>query len=204
MLLQKLTLTIRRGATNVIPIRVESGVWKYADITAVDRSAPLRITALSHGIPDDWRAAIQNLPLAGDFAAANNPPKDNELRPVAVIDADTVEFNAINGAAFRAYTSGGQLAYRAPLDLTPYVGARMDVKDKIGGVVLMSFALSAGLRLDTATPACWFEPTVEQSLELAAKSYVFDIELLRTDGSVDPICSAESVLTVLPEITTTE
>lgn len=204
MVLQKLNLTIRRGATNVIPIRIESDTWRYANITAVAQSAPWRITALDHGIPDQWRAAVMNLSLAGDFAAQNNPPKDADLRKVAVVDTDTVEFNDINGAAFRAYTSGGQLAWREPLDLTPYNGARMDVRDKVGGTLLASFVLGAGLSLDTATPAGWFEPTVEQSLLLPAKTYVFDIELLRTGGGVDPICSAESTLTVLPEITTTE
>ena len=203
-MLQKLNITIRRGATNVIPIRIESETWKYASITAVAQTAPLRITAPTHGIPDNWRAAIMNLSLAGDFAAQNNPPKDAELRPVTVIDADTVEFNAINGAAFRAYVSGGQLAYREPLDLTPYNGARMDVKDKVGGTTLVSFELGLGITLETLTPALLLEPTIEQSMLLAAKDYVFDIELLRTTGGVDPICSAESTLTVLPEITTTE
>lgn len=203
-MLQKLNITIRRGATNVIPIRIESETWKYASITAVAQTAPLRITAPTHGIPDNWRAGIMNLSLAGDFAAQNNPPKDAELRPVTVIDADTVEFNAINGAAFRAYVSGGQLAYREPLDLTPYNGARMDVKDKVGGTTLVSFELGLGITLETLTPALLLEPTIEQSMLLAAKTYVFDIELLRTAGGVDPICSAESTLTVLPEITTTE
>ena len=203
-MLQKLNLTIRRGATNVIPIRIESGTWKYASITAVAQTAPLRITAPTHGIPDNWRAGIMNLSLAGDFAAQNNPPKDAELRPVTVIDANTVEFNAINGAAFRAYVSGGQLAYREPLDLTPYNGARMDVKDKVGGTPLVSFELGLGITLETLTPALLLEPTIEQSMLLAAKDYVFDIELLRTAGGVDPICSAESTLTVLSEITTTE
>lgn len=203
MALTKLNLTIRRGATNVIPIRVESSVWTYASISAVEQSAPLRITADAVP-PDNWRAAIMNVRSVGDFAAANNPPKDNELRVVSVIDSETVEFNDINGAAFKPYTSGGQLAWKAPLDLNAFSGVRMDVKAKVGGAALLSLSLDNGLTLDTATHAVWFQPTLEQSLQLAAKTYVFDIELLRTGGGVEPICSAESTLTVLPEITTTE
>ena len=203
MALTKLNLTIRRGATNVIPIRVESPVWAYASISAVAQTAPLRITADAVP-PDNWRAAIMNVRSVGDFAAANNPPKDAELLPVTVIDSETVEFNAINGASFKAHTGGGQLAWKVPLDLAPYNGVRMDVKAKVGGEALLSFSLDNGLRLDNSTRAVWFEPSVEQSLVLAAKSYVFDIELLRTGGGVDPICSADSTITVLPEITTTE
>lgn len=205
MALQKLNLTIRRGATNVVPIRIESSRWQYASISSVAQSAPLRITAPGHGIPDGWRVAIMNVKAVGGIAAANNPPKDAELHAVTVIDADTIEFNEINGAAFRAYVSGGQLAYREPLDLAPYNGARIDVKGKINGESLLHLAEGAGLRLDSTERAVWFEPTVEQSMTLPAKNYVFDIELLRTGGGgVDPICAADSTLVVTPETTTTE
>jgi len=202
--LQKLNLSIRRGATNIVPVRIESSMWGYANITAVAQSAPLRITAPTHGLPDGWRAAIMNVKSVGEFAATNNPPKDSERGRITLVDVNTVEFNAINGAAFRAYTSGGQLAYRTPLDLAPYNGVRMDVKSKVGGDVLASFTLGNGLRLDSALSAVWFEPTVEQSLMLPANNYVFDIELLRTGGGIDAICAADSALTVLPETTTTE
>lgn len=57
MALQKLTLTIRKGSAEDIPIRVESDAWSYATISAVAQSAPLRITA-SGVPPDGWRAAI--------------------------------------------------------------------------------------------------------------------------------------------------
>lgn len=204
MALQKLNLTIRRGATNVVPIRIESSRWQYASISSVAQSAPLRITAPGHGIPDGWRVAIMNVKAVGGIAAANNPPKDAELHAVTVIDADTIEFNEINGAAFRAYVSGGQLAYREPLDLAPYNGARIDVKGKINGESLLHLVEGDGLRLDNAERAVWFEPTIEQSMTLPAKSYVFDIELLRTGGGVDAICAADSALIVLPETTTTE
>ena len=205
MELQKLTLKMRRGATNVTPIRIESGKWIYVTITAVAQTAPLRITAPGHGLPDNWRAAIMNVKSVGDFAAANNPPKDAELHAVTVIDADTIEINGINGAAFRAHTGGGQIAYREPLDLNPYNGVRMDVKAKINGESLLHLAEGAGLRLDSTERAVWFEPTVEQSMTLPVKNYVFDIELLRTGGGgVDPICAADSTLVVTPETTTTE
>ena len=117
MALQKLTLTIRKGSAENIPIRLEQSAWSYATISAVAQTAPLRITAPAHGIPDGWRVAIMNVKAVGDFGATNNPPKDNELHVVTVIDAGTVEFNAINGAAFRAHTSGGQLSWHTPVDL---------------------------------------------------------------------------------------
>ena len=57
--------------------------------------------------------------------------RDDEYHQVTVIDANTIEFNDVNAAAFKAYTSGGYLQYNTPADLTGYT-ARMAIKAKAG------------------------------------------------------------------------
>lgn len=203
--MNKLTLTVRRGASADIPIRVESDVLSYATITAIAQSAPVRITAASHGIPDGWRAAVMNAKGMTEINAENNPPKDSELRKVTVVDANTVEFNKVNSAGFRAYVSGGQLAFYTPRDLSAYSAARMDVKTKVGGEALASYHTDDGtLELDPVNEALWLRLTAAQTGAFVARSYVFDIELVRPSGAVEAICSADSVFVVLPEVTTTE
>ena len=202
MALQKLTLTIRKGSAEDIPIRLESEAWSYANISAVAQTAPLRITA-SAVPPDGWRAAIMNVKAVGDFAAQSNPPKDSDLRSVAVVDPTTVEFNAINGAAFRAHTSGGQLAWRTPLDLNLYVGARMNVRDKVGGVLVANWTTDTNeLERDVANDSLWLRLDDLVTETLTAKNKVFDIELIRTGGDADRVCAHDSTLVVLDETTT--
>ena len=202
MALQKLTLTIRKGSAEDIPIRLESEAWSYASISAVAQSAPLRITA-SAVPPDGWRAAIMNVRSVGDFAAQNNPPKDTDLRAVTVIDATTVEFNAINGAGFRAFTGTGQLAWRTPLDLNLYVGARMNVRDKVGGALVANWSTDTSeLEIDAANKALWLRLDDSVTEALTAKNKVFDIELIRTGGNADRVCAHDSTLVVLDETTT--
>lgn len=203
MALQKLTLTIRKGSAENIPIRLEQSGWSYASISAVLQTAPLRVTAPGHGIPDGWRAAIMNVKAVGDFGAANNPPKDNELHTVTVIDADTVEFNAINGAAFRAHTGGGQLAWHTPVDLNLYVGARMNVRDKVGGVLVANWTTDTNeLERDVANDTLWLRLDDLVTETLTAKNKVFDIELIRTGGDADRVCAYDSTIVVLDETTT--
>ena len=203
MALQKLTLTIRKGSAENIPIRLEQSKWSYASISAVAQAAPLRITAPGHGVPDGWRVAIMNVKAVGDFGAANNPPKDNELHTVTVIDADTVEFNAINGAAFRAHTGGGQLAWHTPVDLNLYVGARMNVRDKVGGVMVANWTTDTNeLERDVANDTLWLRLDDLVTETLTAKNKVFDIELIRTGGDADRVCAYDSTLVVLNETTT--
>ena len=202
MALQKLTLTIRKGSAENIPIRLEQSGWSYASISAVAQAAPLRVTA-DETPPDGWRVAIMNVKAVGDFAAANNPPKDNELHTVAVIDADTIEFNAINGAAFRAYTGGGQLAWHTPVDLNLYVGARMNVRDKVGGVLVANWTTDTNeLERDVANDSLWLRLDDLVTETLTAKNKVFDIELIRTGGNADRVCAYDSTLVVLDETTT--
>jgi hypothetical protein len=202
MALQKLKLTIRKGSAENIPIRVESDAWSYANISAVAQSAPLRMT-VSEAPPDGWRAAIMNVKSVGDFAAQNNPPKDSELMLVTAVDATTVEFNAINGASFRAHSGGGQLAWRTPLDLSLYAGVRMNVRDKVGGALVANWSADTGeLEIDVANVAIWLRLDDSATEALTAGSKVFDIELIRTGGDIDRICAHDSTLVVLDETTT--
>lgn len=201
-MLQKLDLTIRKGETVAIPIRVESDTWVYKPISTIAQSAPVRITATAHGLKDGWRAAVMNAAGMTELNAANNPPKDKELRRVTVVDVDTVEFNTINAAGFKAYKSGGQLAYYAPLDLSAFTSARMKVKDRVGGTVLLDLTSPDDLELDAATQSLWLRMTAVDSAGITFKSGVFDIELVVASGAVTPICLPTSTLTAIDEITT--
>ena len=201
---RKLSVTWRRGSSVEIPIRIESDVWEYADIQTIDNGSPVKITAASHGIKDQWRVAVQNAKVLTDLNAENNPPKDSELRIATVVDANSVEFNSINASGMKTHTANtGQLAYYKPLDLSSYTSARMDIKQKVGGAILVTLnTTDTTLEIDSVSCAIWMFPSIEQTLLLPAGEYVFDVEMIDGAGRVVPVCSAESALIVLPEVTT--
>lgn len=186
-----------------LPIRLEAPRLTYVTITGVAQSAPVRITAPGHGLPEGWRAAVMNVAGMSELNAAGNPPQYDEMFPVTRVDADTIEFNEINAAGFRPYLSGGQLVFFAPLDLSGFTQARMKVKNKVGGAELASFSTNDGtLTIDNANGCVWLHLTEAQTLALTFKRGVFDIELVDGAGEVTPVCSAESVFEMLPEVTT--
>lgn len=202
-MLTRLNLTIRRGASADIPIRLETDQLVYAPITAIANSAPVRITALAHGCPDGWRALVQ---AAVGMSEINTPwdgVQDDSFRRVTMVDVDTVEFNDVNAASLGVYTSGGHLVFRRPLDLSQFIEARMDVKGSVSGPVLATYRhTSGGLLMDAAAASLNLVLTPTATLLLSAAKRYFDIELIRADGSVLAACAATSTLTVLPEITT--
>jgi hypothetical protein len=188
---------LRLGASYDIPIRVESDNLIYARIAHISNDAPPRITTTDeHGIPDGWRASVVDAKGLTDL---------NGMAPkrVSVIDDTTIDFPGISTLGYRAHTAGtGAVAFYEPMDLSGYTGARMDIKRSIGGEALLTLSTGDGtLEIDAANSAVWLHIVPETLASLAARDYVFDIELVN-GADVLALCSAESVLRVLPEITT--
>ena len=130
-------IVIQQGRTFSLVLRWETSQIIYKPITAITQAAPARLTVTGHGAPDGWRAAVVSVKGMTEINAENDPPSAADYHPVTVLDANTVEFNDLNAADFKVYTSGGYLQYNTPHDLAGYTG-RMKIKDKVGGTVLAS------------------------------------------------------------------
>lgn len=201
--LPKISLQARLGASADIALRLETGELRFAPITGMSKTAPLRVTVVGHGIPDLWYAAVVDAGGMKELNAADsNSLRDADFRQVNVVDADTVDFIEVSAASFKTYTSGGYLAYYVPLVLSGYTSARMDIKKRVGGDVELALNTTAGtLEIDDPTNTLWIRIGESDLAALSAREYVFDIELISATA-VDAICSADSVFKVLPEVTT--
>lgn len=204
--LQRLTLCVSRGDTIALPIRIESSTLGYAAISAIANSAPVTITAPAHGLTEGWRAAVAN---AGGMTQINypgselgRPPRDRDMRPVVVVSDSVVQFNDINAAAFAPYTSGGHLVFYAPLALSGYAAARMQVNSEDGEQLALFTTENGGLEIDVAAQALWLRISAQDSAAIEWESGFFDIELVTAGGEVRKVCAPDSVITVAPEQTT--
>lgn len=200
MVLQKLNMqSIRIGASADIQIRIETGEVRFAPISSISRSAPARVvTQEEHGLLDGWRASVVD---------SKGMTSINDVRPtsVSVVDTTTIDLDGVSTLGMSAHTAdSGALKWHAPKDLSDYTGARMDIKRAVGATAVLSLHTDDGtLEIDAATSSVWIRlsPTALSTAGVTARDYYFDIELIRPDG-VDAICAATSVVTVLPEITT--
>lgn len=203
MSLPQITVEARKGASETITFRIETSIKKFVAISAMTNTAPMRVTATAHHVPDQWFVAIIDaIGLTDLNAADSNDIQDDEFHQVTVIDANTLEFNGISAASFGVYATSGYIVCYEPLDLSGYTSARMDIKRKVGGAVELSLSTTAGtMSIDAATSTVSITLDETHLSALSARDYVFDIELIRV-GGIDAICSADSVFTVLPEVTT--
>lgn len=191
---------VEQGKTFSQVLRWETTPYVYKAISAITNAAPCRVTSSLHGIPEGWRCAVVSVKGMTDINAANTPPKDKDYHAVHVVDANTVEFNDINSSDFKVYTSGGYLQFYTPVDLSGFT-ARMAVKDKVGGTVLVTLTTeNGGITLDTVNKKITLTISATDTAAFSWKTGVYDLEMVSPAGVVTALVSGK--VTVTQEVTT--
>ena len=194
-------LTLTQGKTFSDVVRWEQPMIVYKPVSAIAQSAPMRLTVPAHGVPNGWRVALTGAKGMPDINATANAVQDTDYHTATVVDADTLELNDVNAAGFKAYLGGGILQYNAPVDLTGY-RARMTIKDKIGGLELLSLTTeNGGITLDTANYTLTRTIDAVTTAALPWKTGVYDLEAVALGGQVYSLIPPSKV-TVSPEVTT--
>lgn len=135
-----------------------------------------------------------------DALNSSGKKKPTDYHFVTVIDTDTVELNDVDSSLYTEYASGGYLKFDTPVDLTDY-SARMDIKDKIGGTVLLSLNTGAGtIVLDVVNFVITLQLSATATTAITWAKGVTDLEMIKGD-TVIKILSA--TVTVVKEVTTT-
>ncbi len=144
-------LEILQGKTFTAEVRGELEEVIYKPVAAVVSRAPLTLTVTAHGAPDGWRAALTNFKGIKAVNAANDPPRGKDFHIVGAPDANTLTFNDINATDYGTYTAGtGVVQYKTPFNMANKK-ARMTIKDRKGGTVLVSLTTENGeLVIDAA------------------------------------------------------
>lgn len=174
----KVNLVIYQGSTFNEVLRWESGVKVYKPITNITNSAPVRITAVGHDVPNGWRVKFSNILGMGEL---NNSTTHYSA---TVISEDIIEINEVNSIAYKAYISGGIIEYNEPANLAGYT-ARMQVRTKIsdatvltelttenGGIILDNNLKTIVLNIPASTTTAFDWTTGVYSLELISSSGV--------------------------------
>lgn len=199
-------LTIQQGKTFTLALRWETDPIVRKAITGVSfAGGSPRITAVGHGAPDGWRCTLYGIKGPKQLNAANNPPRNDDYHAATVLDADTVEINDINpydtqGNEWPAYVSGGFLQYNTPMDITGYT-ARLAVKDKIGGTVLLSLTTeNNGIVIDNAKKTITLTVEATATDDFTWTRGVYDLELISPAGVVTALITGR--VSVTKEVTT--
>ena len=188
-------ILIQKGKTFTLVVRWETEPIIRKAVTAISfaTGAP-RLTVVGHGIPDGWRAAIYGVKGPKELNAKNSPPRSSDYQTLTVIDTNTIELNSVtpvddNGSDWPAYVSGGFIQFYTPQSLSGYT-ARMDIKDKVGGVVWASSEIAdapkniVGIVISDATKTITLTIPATDTAALTVKKGVADLEMVSGGGVV--------------------
>jgi hypothetical protein len=180
----KQALTIIQGDTFDFPVHWETSTFEYIPIIGITQAAPAVVSATSHGVPDGWRVAIVSCKGMTQINAENSPPRDSDLIITKVLTSDTLELNSVNASEYKAWTSGGYVQYYIPQDLTDYI-ARMDIKDKVGGTVLLALDTTNNrIVIDNAAKTITLHIDATDTAAITWKTGTYDLELEDAAGVV--------------------
>jgi hypothetical protein len=162
-------LKITRGSTFADTLRWATSECRM--IAAVlNPTAPVTLTAPSHGLPDGWGLSIEGHPRI---------PETSRFA-VKVIDDDTLELSCLNGVPFG---SARNVVVRAltPVDLSGYT-ARMHIRDKVGGTLLLELTTENDrIEVDDALKEIRRTISAADTADIAWKKGVFDLEMVQGD-----------------------
>ncbi|WP_028627516.1 hypothetical protein [Metapseudomonas resinovorans] len=170
-------LRLIQGATFRDTLRLSQPTLVYKAIQAISAVAPVRLAVPEHGLSGDWPVWVRSVQ---QWPEVNREPHKGRPWQATRVDADTLEINALSAVGQKPV--GGQLIYQPPVDLTG-CSARMQIRDKPGGVVLLALTVGAGLELDPAG-TLRREITAEQTAQLSLAAAFHEVELTFADGAV--------------------
>lgn len=173
----KINFKVYQGSTFQEVLRWESATKVYAPITMITKTAPMVVTAASHGVPAGWRVKV-----TGALGMKEANMADPAL--ATAVTVDTITFNSINAINYTTYTGGGVLEYNQPVDLTGFT-ARMQIRAKLedaivvkelttenGGIVINNVTKTISLAISATDTAAFGFQTAVYSLELVSGAVV--------------------------------
>ena len=171
-----LDLPVIPGATTRKPLYLLQPRWERRAITEIQRTPSLLLTVTGHDLPAEWPCWVEGV---SGWSALNRQPPQQAPWMVGVVDADTVEINALNGAGQKA--SGGWLVYQSGVDLTD-ASAALTLTGP--GYSLQLTTANGGLQvLGVGRLNIVLTPAQSEGIPAAGVSYTLDITW--ANGDVD-------------------
>lgn len=174
----------------------------YRQIVSASQAAPcILVTSAPHDIPDEWVFEISNAKGMTELNSVQFEGDKFKLYDATVIDATTIEINALNAAGFRPYASGGIITYKVPVDLSAVLSAAAQFRPRIDSdeILLSLTTANGGIVLDNVAKTITLQASAVATATFTWRDAVWDLEASFAGGIVKPV--AAGIAIVDPEVT---
>lgn len=196
-------LSIVQGKTFEFVYRYADAELVYLPIVSMPSVMPVRLRVMEHGVPDGWPIRIEG--AKSPFELNSSAEDCDSYYFATYVDPDTIELNSVGASGWKPYGGGASIVFNKPYDMTGH-SARMQIRDRVGGQVLLSLSSDplavrdGDIEVSNALSALIVKILPVKTASLVWRSGVYDLELISPAGEVYPI-AAISQVSVLPEVT---
>lgn len=187
--------TIKQGATFSTTLKYSQPQFVVKPITGLTKSGQGVVTAVGHGLTIDWPVWIVGVQ---GMAQVNHRSDDLRVPSKAYlayyVSADSLRLN-VDTSRFAAYTSGGELLYHPPVDLTGFT-ARMQIRPSLSSeTVIHSLTTeNGGITLGDATGTVELLIPATATDDFDFTAAVYDLEIIDGSGVVTRLLSGNIAL----------
>lgn len=180
-------ITIKQGSTFSLTLKYGQPQFTVKAITGVTKSGQAVVTAATHGLTIDWPVWVVGV---NGMDQLNH--KSDELRDACAayyayyVDGNSLRLD-VDTTRFGAYTSGGEVLYHPPVDLTGFT-ARMQIRETIESTTtLVSLTDASGITLGGTAGTIGITISATATALLDFDSAVYDLEVVSAGGIVTPV-----------------
>ena len=180
-------ITIKQGSTFSLTLKYGQPQFTVKAITGVTKSGQAVVTAPTHGLTVDWPVWVVGV---NGMDQLNH--KSDELRDACAayyayyVDGNSLRLD-VDTTRFGAYTSGGEVLYHPPVDLTGFT-ARMQIRETIESTTtLVSLTEASGITLGGTAGTIGITIAATATALLDFDSAVYDLEVVSAGGIVTPV-----------------
>lgn len=188
----KYNFKVYQGSTFRETVRWESSVKSYIPISNISKSAPMVITAPSHGVPPGWRVRVTGTQGMKELTS--------EYLIATETTTDTLTFNSVNSSNYTTYVGGGILEYNQPFNLSGYV-ARMQIRQKLddSNYLIELKTQDGSIQINNTLKTIVLSMSATTTAALNFNTAVYSLELEGSGGDVYPLMSG--TVSLVKEVT---
>jgi hypothetical protein len=190
--------TIQQGVTFNPRIFYGQEAFTLKPITGLTKAGRGVMTAVGHGLTQDWFGWIAGV---SGMDAVNH--KSDEIGvngrayTLRYVSADSLMLE-LDTSRFGAYSSGGDLLYKAPMNLAGYT-ARMDIRASVDATATIATLTTANAKIILGTGVVELLLPATETAGFTFQQAVYDLELVDGSGKVTRLL--DGIITLSKEVT---
>lgn len=189
-------ISIKQGSTFQLTLKYGQPHFAVKAITGVTKSGQAVVTAPGHGLTVDWPVWIVGVAGMDQLNHTSDELRDACAAYYAYyVDANSLRLD-VDTTRFNAYTSGGEVLYHPPVNLTGFT-ARMQIRETVESTTVLHSLTTenGGITLGGAAGTIALTISASDTAAFTFDTAVYDLEVVSGGGIVTPVASGTVTLT---------